>query len=234
MISGAELALAMSLPKKSVPGLSLIECAAFGREISSYDTNYSGDVYLGQIHHMHHNEEKTVELNRCSLTSHVFVTGSTGSGKSNTVYTLLKSLNTKFMVIEPTKGEYKYAFVKNVKVYGTTPKLSDVLKINPFSFNEGIHVYEHIDRLLDVFNVCWPMYAAMPAVLKDAIIRAYKSCGWDLMTSENPLGLIYPTFNDVCDEIDKVINSSDYSDENKGNYRGSLKTRLNSLTNGIN
>ena len=54
------------------------------------------------------------------------------------------------------------------------------------------------------------------------------------MTSINENGDIYPTFIDVCDEIDSIINSSDYSDENKGNYRGSLKTRLNSLTNGIN
>ena len=234
VISGAELALAMNLPKKSVPGFSLIECAAFGREISSYDKSYSGDVYLGKIHHMHRNEEKTVELNRASFTSHVFVTGSTGSGKSNTVYTLLDSLNTKFMVIEPAKGEYKYAFTENVKVYGSNPHMTELLKINPFVFNDSIHVYEHIDRLLDVFNVCWPMYAAMPAVLKDAIIKAYEKCGWDLMSSENKLGRIFPTFSDVCDEIDEIINYSDYSDENKGNYRGSLKTRLNSLTNGLN
>lgn len=234
MISGAELALAMSLPRKSLPGFATIQCASFGREITSYDAEYRGNVHLGCVHHMHRDEEKLVQLNKDSLASHVFVTGSTGSGKSNAVYTLLDSLKTKFMVIEPAKGEYKYAFGKNVKVYGTNPKLCELLRINPFIFNSGIHVYEHIDRLLDVFNVCWPMYAAMPAVLKDAIIKAYEDCGWDLITSSNSKGDIYPTFEDVCAEIDSIITQSDYSDENKGNYRGSLKTRLNSLTNGIN
>lgn len=234
IISGAELALAMNLPKKSVPGLSLIECASFGREILSYDKEYSGDVHIGKIHHMHHNEKKSVDLNKNSLSSHVFITGSTGSGKSNSVYTILKALKTTFMVIEPAKGEYKYAFTDNVQVFGSNPQVSKLLRINPFAFNRGIHVYEHIDRLLDVFNVCWPMYAAMPAVLKDAIIKAYENCGWNLITSTNEKGDIFPTFVDVCDEIDSIINSSDYSDENKGNYRGSLKTRLNSLTNGIN
>ncbi len=234
VISGAELALAMNLPKKSVPGFSLIECASFGREILSYDKDYVGDVHIGMIHHMHHDEEKGVDLNKDSFASHVFVTGSTGAGKSNAVYTILDSLRTTFMVIEPAKGEYKYAFTDNVQVFGSNPQVSELLRINPFAFNRGIHVYEHIDRLLDVFNVCWPMYAAMPAVLKDAIIKAYESCGWDLITSENKKGEIFPTFVDVCDEIDGIINSSDYSDENKGNYRGSLKTRLNSLTNGIN
>ena len=234
VISGAELALAMNLPKKSVPGFSLIECASFGREILSYDKDSTGDVHIGKIHHMHHNEEKSVDLNKDSFSSHVFITGSTGAGKSNAVYTILDSLRTTFMVIEPAKGEYKYAFTDNVQVYGSNPQVCELLRINPFAFNRGIHVYEHIDRLLDVFNVCWPMYAAMPAVLKDAIIKAYENCGWNLITSENVKGDIYPTFVDVCDEIDSIINSSDYSDENKGNYRGSLKTRLNSLTNGIN
>ncbi|MCR5743303.1 MAG: ATP-binding protein [Lachnospiraceae bacterium] len=234
VISGAELAFAMNLPMKSVPGFSLIECASFGREIVSYDKNYAGEVHIGKIHHMHHNEEKSVDLNKESFSSHVFITGSTGAGKSNAVYTLLDSLKTTFMVIEPAKGEYKYAFTNNVQVYGSNPQVSELLRINPFAFNRSIHVYEHIDRLLDVFNVCWPMYAAMPAVLKDAIIKAYENCGWNLITSLNDKGDIYPTFVDVCDEIDNIINGSDYSDENKGNYRGSLKTRLNSLTNGIN
>lgn len=234
IVSGAELALAMNLPKKSVPGFSLIECASFGREILSYDKDYSGEIHIGTIHHMHHNEKKSVDLDKDSITSHVFITGSTGSGKSNSVYTILNALKTTFMVIEPAKGEYKYAFTDNVQVYGSNPQICELLRINPFAFNRSIHVYEHIDRLLDVFNVCWPMYAAMPAVLKDAIIKAYESCGWNLITSENKKGNIYPTFIDVCDEIDNIINSSDYSDENKGNYRGSLKTRLNSLTNGIN
>ena len=234
MISGAELSLAMSLPRKSLPGYSTIQCAVFGREITSYDSEYKGNAPIGCIHHMHRDEEKIVELNKNSIASHVFVTGSTGAGKSNAIYTMLDSLKTRFMVIEPAKGEYKYAFGSSAKVYGTNAQQSELLRINPFVFNSGVHVYEHIDRLLDVFNVCWPMYAAMPAVLKDAIIKAYEDCGWDLISSKNSKGKIYPTFEDVCAEIDDIINNSDYSDENKGNYRGSLKTRLKSLTNGIN
>ena len=41
---------------------------------------------------------------------HTFITGSTGSGKSNTIYEILDQLDTvgvKFMIIEPAKGEYK-------------------------------------------------------------------------------------------------------------------------------
>ena len=76
-----------------------------------------------------------------------------------------------FLVIEPAKGEFKHKFghYANVTVYGTNKKKMNLLRINPFSFPEDIDVHEHIDRLIEIFNVCWPMYAAMPAVLKDAI-----------------------------------------------------------------
>lgn len=233
-VSGSELARAMNFPITSVPGLPVITCAPFGREISSYDNQSLGSINIGCIHHMHKDEDMRVTLSDESLTSHVFVTGSTGSGKSNTVYKMLEEIDTNFLVIEPAKGEYRYAFGNDVNKFGTNYMMGDILKINPFVFPSKIHVYEHVDRLLEVFNVCWPMYAAMPAVLKNAILRAYEKTGWNLRTSKNDKGKLYPTFQDVCDEIDEVIQSSDYSDENKGNYRGSLKTRLESLTNGIN
>ena len=232
-LSGEELVKAISIPRSSVPGLPVIECAPFGREVSSYDAMKHGDIHIGRIHHMHHDEEMLVELSSDSLTSHVFVTGSTGSGKSNTVYRLLDECSCNFLVIEPAKGEYRYEFADCAKVYGTNPMTDDLLRINPFEFPEGIHIYEHIDRILEVFNVCWPMYAAMPAVLKEAIIRAYENVGWDMTRSTNALGKYYPTFADVCREVDAYIDSSDYSADTRGDYKGSLKTRLESMTNGI-
>ena len=79
------------------------------------------------------------------------------------------------------------------------------------------------------------MYAAMPAVLKDAISRSYEDCGWNLTTSENSFGEgLYPSFADVARNVREILDSSEYDAENKGAYKGSLLTRLNSLTNGLN
>ncbi len=171
---------------------------------------------------------------------HTFVTGSTGSGKSNTVYQILHELGkqdppVKFMVIEPAKGEYKHVFGNGTaKVFGTNPYHTPLLKINPFKFPKEIHVLEHIDRLIEIFNVCWPMYAAMPAVLKDSVERAYIATGWDLSTSRNKYNNdFYPTFVDVLDELNAVVAESAFSQEVKDNYVGSLATRIKSLTNGI-
>lgn len=240
-LSGRELSYSLNFPRKSIPGLPVIEAVEFGRNISKFDNSIAQtDIYLGKIFHMHHIENTKVSLDKSSLASHTFVTGSTGSGKSNTIYQLISEAeknNVKFLVIEPAKGEYKSVFGdrKDVKVLGTNPLIGEILKINPFSFPKNVHVLEHMDRLVEVFNVAWPMYAAMPAVLKKAIEKSYVESGWDLLESKNTIyENIFPSFNDVMFNIKKIIDDSDYDDENKGAYKGSLVTRIESLTNGIN
>jgi ATP-binding protein len=240
-LSGQELAYSLNFPQKSIPGLPIIECTEFGRNIVSYDLNDETEqkIRLGNIFHMNREERVSVDLSLNSLTSHSFITGSTGSGKSNTIYQLLSEArknNVKFLVVEPAKGEYKHAFgqEKDVAIYGTNPKLTPLLRLNPFSFSKEIHILEHLDRLIEIFNVCWPMYAAMPAVLKKAVEKSYIDCGWDLIQSRNSYGTIYPTFGGVAENIKEIIDSSEYDSENKGAYKGSLLTRIESLTNGIN
>ena len=241
-LTGKELAYSLNFPRKSIAGLPVLECAEFGRNVITYDDMKPDpeQLQLGKIYHMHHEERTPVSLSKKSLASHVFITGSTGSGKSNTVYQILDEAernNVKFLVIEPAKGEYKDVFGNDsdVSVYGTNPNISELLRIDPFSFPKGIHVYEHMDRLVEIFNVCWPMYAAMPAVLKSAIEQSYADCGWDLRKSTNEYGDdLFPSFSDVARNIKTIIDSSEYDSENKGAYKGSLLTRLKSLTNGIN
>lgn len=238
MVSTNELAIHMALPRCSVKGLPVIEHAAFAQEVLSKNNNEG--IAIGNIYHLGEATEERVLLDPNSLSMHTFITGSTGSGKSNAVYTILNKVRregVKFLVIEPAKGEYKHIFGndENVFVYGTNPVKSPMLRINPFSFPDDVHVLEHLDRLVDIFSVCWPMYAAMPAVLKSAIEKSYKDCGWNLTESVNEYGdELYPNFADVARNVKRIIDNSEYDAENKGAYKGSLLTRLNSLTNGIN
>ncbi len=241
LLSGKELAYSLNFPQRSVSGLPVIDCVAFGRNVSKFDEAPEGDsLRLGRIFHMHHEEPTDVDLSLESLSSHVFVVGSTGSGKSTTVYRMISEARRKgigFLVVEPAKGEYKQVFGgdEEVSVYGTNPSLCRLLRVNPFAFPQSIHVLEHLDRLVEVFGACWPMYAAMPAVLKEAIERSYADCGWDLTESTNRYGdALFPTFSDVVRNVRTIIDTSDYDAENKGAYKGSLITRLQSLTTGIN
>ena len=241
VVNSKELAIQLALPKKSIVGLPVIKSVEFGRNIfylSSEDKKR--DINLGKIYHMGSVENTKVNLDKKSLAMHTFITGSTGTGKSNTIYKMLNELNNEgvnFLVVEPAKGEYKHIFGhrNDVNVFGTNPYQTKLLKINPFKFSKTIHVLEHIDRLIEIFNVCWPMYAAMPAVLKEAVEKSYEDAGWDLDRSINRYNeSLYPTFNDVLINLSSVINNSAFSDELKGNYIGSLVTRVKSLTNGIN
>ena len=237
-IDSFELSIGMSLPMTSVPGILVKEQASFGRSVIRFYPKPESTIEIGSMSHLGSIESSNrVELDENMLTSHVFVTGTTGSGKSNTIYSILSKLkenNKKFLIIEPAKGEYKHVLggFDDVRVLGTNPQLMEQLKINPFSFPSGIHVEEHIDRLIDIFNACWPMYAAMPAVLKESICRAYELCGWDLIRSKSIYG-VFPTFDDVRRELNQYVNESEYSSDSKGDYKGALGTRLESLTNGI-
>lgn len=248
IVSGLELPLHLGLPTRSVYGLPVMEHAEFGRNVTEKRVFSVGDgrkINIGKIYHMGQVEKKSeVKLNVAGLTAHTFITGSTGAGKSNTIYKMLEQLNeqdVKFLVVEPAKGEYKditaFGGKSDVTVYGTNPKVkeTEMLQINPFSFPKEVHVLEHLDRLVEIFNVCWPMYAAMPAILKDAIERAYEKAGWDMEMSENKYDdNLFPTFKDVYEQIREVLEESEYSADNKGDYTGALVTRLRSLTTGIN
>ena len=240
MLSSKEVAISMGLPRKSVPGFPVIEHVSLGKEVvrtSHRETTTGSRFELGSIFDQGVEKENKVLLDSKSLTQHTFVTGSTGCGKSETVYKLIDSIQrvgAKFLIIEPAKGEYKKVFGTE-HVYGTNPLVSNLLRINPFRFTKGVHVLEHADRLIEIFNVCWPMYAAMPAILKEAVLNAYEDCGWDLIKSKNKYSdSIFPTFSDLIWELETVIEASAYAEEVKSNYKGSLVTRVKSLANGIN
>lgn len=236
LVSTNELAIHMGLPRYSVKGLPVVSHAVFAREVLCKRQNDSESVCLGNVQNLGEETNSMVDLDLESLSMHTFVTGSTGTGKSNTVYHMLEEARKKhvsFLVVEPAKGEYKKVFT-DVPCYGTNPNAGRLLRMNPFAFPEKVHVLEHIDGLVEIFNVCWPMYAAMPAVLKESIEKAYISAGWDTDLSVNKKqdGL-FPTFEDVLEALNQTINSSAYSADTKSDYIGSLSTRIKSLTNGI-
>ena len=246
-VSGKELGLHLGLPRATVPGLPVLEHAEFGKEVTTYQVTANrrnlrpeDRMSIGRVFDLGQTTNKLVELENRSLNMHTFITGSTGSGKSNTVYQLLNELHQDgipFLVIEPAKGEYKDVFghMDDVRVYSTNPNIAELININPFMFPESIHVLEHVDGLVEIFSVCWPMYDAMPAFFKDAILKSYEAVGWDLGSStfegKNPE---YPDFEVLAEQLDALIEHSDYASDIKSNYRGALITRVQSLTVGLN
>lgn len=246
-VSGKELGLHMGLPRATVPGLPVIEHAEFGKEVYKYrligqrdDSRPEDRMTLGKVFDLGQVTSKVVELDNKSLNMHTFITGSTGSGKSNTVYQMLSELyqdKIPFLVVEPAKGEYKDVFGnwEDVNVYSTNPNVAELINLNPFKFPRSIHVLEHVDGLVEIFSVCWPMYDAMPAFFKDAILKSYEAVGWDLGSSTfDGKKVEYPDFEVLAEQLDQLIDQSDYASDIKSNYRGALITRVKSLTVGLN
>lgn len=250
-VNGNSLPYFFSLPLKSVPGLVVDEIAAFERSVfakkisskRSKKSRKETPIQLGKVFHMGQEESTKVFLDLNGFTSHCFIAGSTGSGKSNTMCKIIEEIvkyeerNINFLVIEPAKGEYKKDFrnLAGIQIFTTNPFCERLLNINPFRFPEGIHVLEHIDRLLNIFYSCWELTAAMPAILKKSIEQSYERIGWDLTNSFYLYGdtIVYPTFVDVVKTLKEVIEDSAYAPEAKSNYTGALVTRVESLASGV-
>lgn len=242
IISGNELPLIMNFPRKSVCGVSVIKMASFGRDVyySSQMKPSTRVMRIGKIRHMGQIENTPVKLDIDSLAAHTLVTGTTGVGKSTLIAMLLSALykvGIKMLVVEPVKGEYKELLggIPGIKIFSVNPYKNRMLHINPFEFRSNIHVLSHIDRLLEVFSVCWPLYAAQPALLRECIEEAYIQSGWDLSNSvymhEGPVQ--YPNFALLLKIVPDIINKSHFVGESKGTYEGALLTRISMLTNGI-
>lgn len=253
-VGGNALPSLLGLPMKSVPGITVIETAEFGRNVVTDDRGTPGNrkMRLGEIVYMGKLDNTEVQLYVNSISSHAFVCGAPGSGKSNTIYKLLYGFtrldskperdngygNAHFLVIEPAKGEYKFEFgrMPNINIFTAQTNVCKLLRINPFEFPyEHMGVREHIDQLKDIISACWALTAAMPAILSDALESAYRYAGWDLINSIYvlPGDVKFPSFKDVLDILPKIIKNTSYSAEAKGDYTGALVTRVSSLTKGM-
>ena len=232
-----------TLPKRSVAGFVASEYAAFSRDIIVQNAGmFQQDarrVRIGSVYHLGKTDSCfPVEFRVDDLTKHLFVAGTTGVGKSNFCYNLLDRLEAQgisALVIEPTKGEYARVMGgrQGWRVFDVDPMRAPVLRVNPFAFPQSMSPVQHIERLMDIFNAAWPMYAAMPAILKEAIEKIYLDKDFDLVTGYRPENAQFPCFEELLEALPQVISDSAYSAENKGNYTGALVTRVRSLTNGI-
>ncbi len=245
IVTGKELSRMMSFPRKSTGNVSVIRMASFGRNVhliggGTQDRSSPSNFSVGKVMHMGKVEPHTpVHLDLQSLNAHTFATGATGVGKTTSICGILGRLyenGIPFTVIEPAKGEYGEIWGKlpGVEVYSTSPFRYRMLRLNPFAFEENVHILDHMERLISVFSTAWPLYAAQPAILRDCVRMAYVRCGWDIRNSiclKKPKR--FPTFADVLHQLPIAIRNSKFVGESKGTYEGALQTRLSMLTEGI-
>lgn len=253
IVNTQELAILSALPKNDIDGVSVSRISGFGLTQSSELDKYNC-IEIGNIS----NKKKLIlqrfKLSFDAINSHVFVSGATGSGKSNTIKGILKKINEQkipFLVIEPAKSEYKNLLndIKGLQIFRPGAK-NDVFRFNPFIFeyskeNLSTTLTKHIDMLKTTFISAFGMYGPMPYILEEAIYKIYEDRGWNLQNESNPyitdmLGadanrrnLLFPTMDDLKQKVVEVAESAGYYQDIGSNIKAALKTRIGNLTLGV-
>lgn len=240
-LNSDELTLIAGMPTRELPGLKIRKSVDFALNTSN-PSDTAGSLTLGHIvQHGRTLPHSLVRLSAEDLCKHIFVTGVTGAGKSTTCLKLLLESRLPFMVIEPAKTEYRALHGQGVAVEYYCLGREDLtpFRLNPFELlSPRQNLASHIDTLKATLAAVFPMEAAMPQIVEEAIIRAYQNKGWMIHEGENLLvddpwaveSEVWPTFSDMIRELDGVIKSKDMGKEFEDKYRGSLVARLSSLT----
>jgi uncharacterized protein len=217
-------------PSAEVPGLRLGLRPDF-----DITPETRGDVFLGEIKDRNLMPAGPLTITTESLNRHVFVTGATGAGKSQTIRGLLENVTVPWLVIEPAKAEYR--LMSNRVTGGVVrirPGEADAIPagINPLEPAEGFHLQTHADLVKALFIASFRSEEPFPQVLSAALTRAYSDTGWDLAIGETEHEPRYPSLSDLQRAAERVVAEIGYSQRITDDVLGFMRVRLASLRHG--
>lgn len=236
-LSSSDLANFVNLPSEEIPGFKIKPYARFNVSPSII----SGDIInIGEILDQDNKMGIQYRIPLSNLQKHGLIVGTTGSGKTNTVFYLLKEIwkhKVPFLVIEPVKTEYRKLLMSteigdDLQVFTLGDNNISPFRINPFEIMPRVSVQTHIDLLKAVFNASFFMWGPLPHVLERCIHEIYFDKGWDLTSNENLRGAhknSNPTLTDLYNKVEERVTGLGYSPESTMEIKSALKTRIDSL-----
>ena len=241
--SGFLLASLTRPPVREVPGVRVVKAPQFDLTAETV-----GPVRVGEVLDANLLSCGDWSIPLTSLNRHTFVCGATGSGKSQTVRTMLEALSRAdppipWLVIEPAKAEYG-------GLAGRVPSGQSVVVLrpgdpglipgglNPLEPESGFALHTHIDLVQALFMAAFEAAEPFPQVLSRALLRCYQDRRWSLTTGE-PVGSwrahspadapAWPTLSDLQVAARQVVEDIGYGREVADNVRGFIDVRIGSL-----
>ncbi|MBQ0156001.1 MAG: ATP-binding protein [Bacteroidales bacterium] len=258
-INTKELAHYINFPLHSVPGISVVESIPeFSLSETKYETSH---IDFGNILNGGSYTKLNYQIPVTELSKHALVCGINGTGKTNTLFSILESIgDTPFLIIEPAKTEYvEWACEYNrthkdnqISIYipgresytcsstGDNVKLNN-LQINPFEViwlnkDHKPDILAHIDRLKSIFASAFPVQDILPVLLEELIFDTYSK--FPTYTRENWLNTDnFPNMLSAFPTLENMQARCEsfnfgYNAEIERNMKGCLLNRIKNLRRG--
>ena len=225
--ASSELVAALTRPpEREMPGIRLALRPDF--DVTQEPAAGRAAITVGEI--LDRNRQAgPLALPLDSLNRHVFVSGATGSGKSQTVRALLEAATRAgipWLVVEPAKAEYRLMAarlagpgvpgVPGAAGPGAGAVISQVVRIRPGepdAIAAGLNPLEpaadgegrrfplqtHADLVKALFIASFRSDEPFPQVLSAALTRVYEDAGWDLALGETVAADTSPCYPSLTD-----------------------------------
>ncbi|MGJ6969632.1 ATP-binding protein [Streptosporangium sp. G11] len=245
LLTSSQLSAYVHLPELETDGFAVSVVPAF--DAATRPPASDAVIEVGAVVERGRPTASTFAIDVDRLTRHGLVTGVTGSGKTNTVFHLLRQLvrtATPFLVIEPAKTEYR-ALLRDdelgasLQVFTLGDEMVSPFRLNPLEVPDGIPVAVHLDLLRAVFSASFGMWTPLPQVLEVCLHEVYADRGWDITSNSNRRlddasnhASASPTLTDLVNKVDEVAAALGYEERVTADIRAALRTRINSLRSG--
>lgn len=241
-------------PARELPGLRTETPQTFDVAV---EPAAQGDFVLGRVLDVAHRPGEKLGVSRATLNRHTFVCGATGSGKSQTVRSLLETVSRApvplhWLVIEPAKAEYarmagRLAGHADVTVIRPGDLATAPASLNPLEPENGYPLQSHADLVRALFLAAFEAHEPFPQVLATALTTVYTRAGWDLVSSRPrpahrprlhlddvlvDVPRRYPTLGDLQVAARDVVEHVGYGAEVTADVRGFVDVRIGSLRQG--